>query len=333
MSKRFLAGILATLILAVAPVSALASTSATAKSPAVNLNGQAITDTAMHNGHIYIPADAFAAAVGGSFTTDAKGVSTIQAGPVIPSLEELKQLNPKLAVYEALSPYIPSMGIHMGVKGPGLVLAVSSEGTVNAVELMVPSTDGWFAWFDQPENAPMEMPGMGSMYTQHVYLTNPQGLLPENAGEPVILNGRYLATGYDVKPYKQGGKTYIPLRTAVEMLDGQITWDQAAFTATAKVAYKGITYDWLTRMNPAMTKYMALSEFVPNMGVHHGAHGPHVTAMTDSKGFVTGFELAIPSAAGWAPWFDQPEGMPDDLPGLGKVYTQHIYFVDPATIQ
>jgi hypothetical protein len=72
---------------------------------------------------------------------------------------------------------------------------------------------------------------------------------------------------------------------------------------------------------------------VPNMGVHNGVPGAHVTVLTDRTDRVVGFELVSPAAAGWFPWFDQPKEMPMELPGMGMVYTQHIFLVDPASIQ
>ncbi len=297
------------------------------------INGQAIPHALVHKNRLYVPAEAFATAIGATMTTDEAGVYWIKTGKDLPTVAQLKELNPALAGYQTLSPYIPGMGIHLGMPGPALILPVSYEGTLNAVEILVPAAGGWFPWFDQPENQPMEMEGAGLVYSQHIYLTQPEGLVAENGGVPVVLDGRYLSSGYDLKGHMVGETLYIPLRTAVDLLGGSITWDQASLTASATVVASGITYDWLEQINPAMAKYQAISEFVPNMGIHHGAPGPHVTVMTDSAGKVVGFELVAPAASGWAPWFDQPENQPMELEGLGQVYTQHIYLVDPASIQ
>jgi hypothetical protein len=116
-------------------------------------------------------------------------------------------------------------------------------------------------------------------------------------------------------------------------LGGTIAWDEVTFTATANVDYKGISYDWLKQLNPSLTKYGPISDFVPNMGIHMGVAGPHLTVLTDNAGMVAGFELVVPAVAGWAPWFDQPEGQPMELPGQGQVYTQHLYLTPPATIK
>jgi hypothetical protein len=300
--------------------------------PHAKVNGKEIAEAVIHNDRMYVPAEAFAAAIGGSMTKDANGVYWIKTAKAMPTVAELAKFNPYLAKYEAMSPYIPNMGIHLGVMGPALLMATSKEGTLNAIEIIAPEAQGWQPWFDQPQNQAMELPGLGKVYTQHIYLTHPGGLVPENAGVPVVIDGRYLSSSYNPKGHMMGDVLYIPLRTAVELLGGQISWDGDTYTATATVEPKGITFEWLKQMNPALTKYQPLSEFVPNMGVHHGVPGPHVTVMTDSAGMVTGFELVVPSAAGWQPWFDQPKDQPMELPGLGKVYTQHIYLVDPASI-
>ncbi|MFZ5815700.1 MAG: hypothetical protein ACOY93_10420 [Bacillota bacterium] len=301
--------------------------------PRAVVNGKEVANAVIHNGRIYLPADGFAAAIGGTVMKDEKGAYWIDTGNGLPTVAELTKLNPNLARYQALSPYIPNMGIHSGVHGPGLVLVHSNEGTVNAVEMISPEAAGWHPWFDQPVNHAEEIPGLGRVYTQHVYVTHPHGLLPENAGVPVVVDGRYLSSSYNPKGHMMGDLLYIPLRTAVELLGGTVSWDGATFTATAEIKSNGISYEWLKQMNPGLTRYQALSEFVPNMGFHHGAPGPHVTVLVDSAGTVVGFELVVPSAVGWAPWFDQPENQPMDLPGLGLVYSQHIYLVDPASIK
>jgi len=92
------------------------------------------------------------------------------------TLEALTEVNPALAAYERISEYVPHMGYHYGMMGPGLVLAVSPEGDVNAFELIFPVEGGHFPWFDQPEGEPMELPGLGQVYTQHVYVVDPMSL-------------------------------------------------------------------------------------------------------------------------------------------------------------
>jgi hypothetical protein len=93
------------------------------------------------------------------------------------TLEALTAVNPALEQYGRLSDeYVPQMGYHYGVMGPGLVLAVSEEGGVNAFELLFPAEQGWYPWFDQPEGQPMELPGLGEVYSQHVYVVDPATL-------------------------------------------------------------------------------------------------------------------------------------------------------------
>lgn len=297
------------------------------------VNGKEIPGAHITGDRTYVSAEAFAAAMGATFGKNANGVYEIATGMDVPAVAKLAEINPALSKYQALSPYIPSMGVHQGVQGPGLVTAVSNEATLNAVEIMVPEAAGWQPWFDEPEGQPIEIEGMGKVYTQHIYITSPAGLMPEDGGVPVIVGGRYLSSDYQLKGHMMGEDLYIPLRPAVELLGGEIAWDDAAHTASATVEAKAISYEWLKQLNPALSLYQPISEFVPNMGVHNGVQGPHITVLTDSEGNVPGFELVSPAAAGWFPWFDQPENQPMELPGLGEVYTQHIYLVDPAGIK
>ena len=92
------------------------------------------------------------------------------------TLEALTAANPALAEYQQLSEYVPHMGYHHGMMGPGLVLAVSPEGEINAFELIFPADQGHFPWFDQPEGEPMNMGPMGMVYTQHVYVVDRMSL-------------------------------------------------------------------------------------------------------------------------------------------------------------
>lgn len=92
------------------------------------------------------------------------------------TLPALEEINPALEQYERVSEYVPHMGYHYGVMGPSLVLAVSPAGEVNAFELIFPAEDGWFPWFDQSEGEPMELPEMGQVYTQHLYVVDPATL-------------------------------------------------------------------------------------------------------------------------------------------------------------
>lgn len=334
MTRSLVAALAALLILAALP--AFAQTAPTA--PTLLINGQQVTSAGterapnLHNGRLYVSVDAFAKAIGAEVMEDHHGVVTVKTGFDLPNVAELTRLNPKIAAYEALSPYIPGMGIHLGVAGPHVTLAVSKEGTINAAEAMFPAQAGWFPWFDQPEGQPIEIPGMGKVYTQHIYLTNPAGLT-EDAGQPVILAGRFVSYGWEPKPHRHKEKAFIPVRAAVELLGGSVTWDPATWVATATVNPQLLSWKQLSAMNPTLQKYQALSEFVPNMGVHMGVPGPHLTVLVDSASNVVGFEMTVPATSPWMPWFDQPQGQPMELPGLGKVYSQHVYLAAPASIK
>lgn len=109
--------------------------------------------------------------------TEPGSVHPDRAPEVVPlTLEALTETNPALAQYAQISEYVPQMGRHHGIAGPGLVLAVSPQGEVNAFELIFPSEQGWYPWFDQPEGEPMELPGLGQVYTQHLYVVDPSTL-------------------------------------------------------------------------------------------------------------------------------------------------------------
>lgn len=326
------------LALALGLVLGFALPAAAATGPTAEINGTVVQAPEgapaphIHNDRLFVPAESFAALIGGTYSEEG-GVAIIRTGKGIPNLAELQERNPKLGLYKELSPFIPGMGIHRGVEGPHVTLAVSKEGTLNAFEAAFPASAGWFPWFDQPEGQPMELPGIGKVYTQHIYVTDPRGLV-EHSGVPVILDGRYLSYPFEPKPHRHNGKVYIPLRPAVELLGGTVEWHEEAYTAKARLTPGPLTWEQLKALNPKLAAYKALSPFIPNMGIHWGVEGPHVTIMVDSAGLVTGAELMLSAGATpWMPWFDQPEGQPTELPGLGKAWTQHVYIVDPASIK
>ncbi len=90
--------------------------------------------------------------------------------------------------------------------------------------------------------------------------------------------------------------------------------------------------DTLVAANPALEQYVALSPYVPGMGIHYGAQGPAVIVVTAENGDINAFELVSPAEQGWYAWFDQPEGEPTTIEGFGEAYTQHLYVIDPARI-
>ena len=98
----------------------------------------------------------------------------VAAADVARTLEEVRALN--RAVADAYAPlheeWVPQMGVHYGVPGPSVLLAVGTDGVVAAYEIMVPEVAGWFPWFDQPEGEPMIHPQLGRVYTQHIYVTD-----------------------------------------------------------------------------------------------------------------------------------------------------------------
>lgn len=196
------------------------------------------------------------------------------------SWSEWKEINPVLEMYAPLhEEFVPEMGIHWGVQGPHLTVGVGHDDIVTLVELIVPEEAGWQPWFDQAEGEPTELEGLGTAYTQHIWVTERSTVLPEES--PVVLH---------------------------------------------------LTLEALTSVNPALNQYEAISEYVPGMGIHYGAPGPAVVLAASEEGDVNAFELISPVSEGWFPWFDQPEGEPMDIEGLGEVYTQHLYVVDRESV-
>lgn len=306
--------------------------------PRLVINGKEVMAPAgekgvhLHDARMYVGAKEFASAIGATYSVAENGNVTIRTGSDLPTVAELTKINPKLSLYQGLSPFIPSMGVHQGVMGPHVTLAVSKGGAVNAFELIVPEAAGWQPWFDQPEGQAMELEGLGKVYTQHIYVTNPQGIM--DLGIDVTLNGRFLSYNWEPKPHLHDNKPYIPARAAVEALGGSISWNGQTWTATAEVKPNRLTWNELLKLNPKLSAYQAISPFIPGMGIHMGARGAHLTVVVDNAGYVTGFELVQPAAGiPWMPWFDQAEGQVFELEGLGQVWTQHIYIVDPATIK
>ena len=100
----------------------------------------------------------------------------VATAEVARTLGEVRALN--RAVAEAYAPlhdeWVPQMGVHWGVPGPSVLLAVGADQVVAAYEILVPETAGWFPWFDQPEGEPMIHPQLGRVYTQHIYVSDPR---------------------------------------------------------------------------------------------------------------------------------------------------------------
>lgn len=114
-----------------------------------------------------VTAEAFADAVGGTVSVDAKtGATIISVGASVPTVAELNEFNPKLTTCQALSEFVPNMGVHNGVPGAHVTVLTDRTDRVVGFELVSPAAAGWFPWFDQPKDTPMELPGLGEVYTQ-----------------------------------------------------------------------------------------------------------------------------------------------------------------------
>jgi hypothetical protein len=209
------------------------------------------------------------------------GDSSDSERDVARTFAEWRVINPALEAYVPLhEDFVPEMGIHWGVQGPHVTVGVGHDDVVTVVEIIVPEATGWYPWFDQPEGEPMEIEGLGMVYTQHVWTTERSSVVPDQRPETLPL-----------------------------------------------------TLDALTAANPALEQYEPISPYVPGMGIHFGVPGPAVVIAASEDGEVNAFEIISPAAAGWYPWFDQPEGEPMEIEGVGDVYTQHLYVVDRASVE
>ena len=205
---------------------------------------------------------------------------TLAEREVARTFDQWKEINPALEYYQPLhEEWVPLMGIHWGAQGPHITLGVGYDDLVVVVEVVYPAEVGWHPWFDQPEGEPMELEGFGTAYTQHIWITEPESVQPDQAPE------------------------FLPL-----------------------------TLEALAGANPELEQYERVSDYVPQQGYHYGVEGPGLILAVSSEGDINAFELIFPAEDGWFPWFDQPEGEPMEMPGLGEVYTQHLYVVDPETV-
>lgn len=118
---------------------------------------------------------------------------------------------------------------------------------------------------------------------------------------------------------------------AIIILTAALTMAGAALAQDERQVAR--TLDEYVALNPGLEYYGPLHEdWVPAMGIHWGAPGPHVTLGVGHGGQVVVIEVIYPDAIGWHPWFDQPEGEPMNMGPMGMVYTQHVYVVDPMSL-
>jgi hypothetical protein len=97
--------------------------------------------------------------------------------------------------------------------------------------------------------------------------------------------------------------------------------------ATAAAPVPLPTWRALWQRNDHLVLYAQRTPWVAGMGVHWGPGGPGLVLMQNGNRAVTAVETTFPAKEGWQPWYDQPDGRP-----AGSVYTEHLYFIAPASI-
>jgi hypothetical protein len=86
------------------------------------------------------------------------------------------------------------------------------------------------------------------------------------------------------------------------------------------------TWSRLVSFNGYLVTYRPLTPFVPHMGSHWGHLGPSLVVLRTKSGPVVGAEVRLTGTR--RPWYDPAPG---HFPAT--VYTQHLYFVPPASIR
>lgn len=89
----------------------------------------------------------------------------------LPAWSTLEHLNGYLVSYTHLTPWVASMGVHWGHRGPGLVLMQNENRQVTALETAFPAGAGWHPWYDQPQGKPA-----GTIYSEHLYFLRPSAI-------------------------------------------------------------------------------------------------------------------------------------------------------------
>jgi hypothetical protein len=94
------------------------------------------------------------------------------------------------------------------------------------------------------------------------------------------------------------------------------------------------SWDRLRQINPKLADARQITGFVPMMGVHWGHVAPGLVFMVDKQNRVVAVEGTFGAASGFQPFYDQLPGHQDIVLQTGaRVYSEHIWFVDPAGIR
>jgi hypothetical protein len=105
-------------------------------------------------------------------------LSTASTLATLPAWSMLEHYNGYLVSYAHLTPWVASMGVHWGHRGPSLVVMQNRNHQVTAVETAFPAGAGWHSWYDQPQGKPA-----GTIYSEHLYFVPPGAItqtMPKN---------------------------------------------------------------------------------------------------------------------------------------------------------
>ena len=321
--RSALVGILAALSLAVAVQAAQPDVFVD-----VVINGVRIEDGGLVVGdRTYVKLDDVAAVLGGKVVRDTQlNLIFLNTGRYANlTLEGLKALNPDLQAYSATSALVPAVGIRHGVQGPHIAVTTTPAGVVTGVVLVVPEGVGPYRpWYDQPAGSPVEVPGVGRAYTQQMFVIDRTLVRPSLAFE-LVFNGERLWVPETAFLWR-GNDLYVRLRDLAEASGGGVGWNQQTRTASAKVVPGGeLTPEKLVALNPNLQDFYKMrNSYVPGQGLEFRPAGAGLAVGLDETGAVTRFSAAFPEGAGWFSWYDQDQGAPLIVTGLGRIYTQNL---------
>lgn len=275
----------------------------------------------------YVKLEDVAAVLGGNVVRDTElNLIFVNTGRYASlTLEGLKALNPGLKEYSAMSPLVPAVGIRHGVPGPHIAVMTTPAGVVTGVALVVPEgTAPYRAWYDQPAGSPAEIAGVGRAYTQQLFVIDRTLVRPSLALE-LVFNGERLWVPETAFLWR-GDDVYVRLRDLAEASGGGVGWDPRTRTASAKVVPGGeLTPEKLAALNPGLQDfYRVRGSSVPGEGLEFRPAGTGLALGLDETGAVTRVVVTFPARAGWFSWYDQNQGSPLEITGVGEVYTQRL---------
>ncbi|MDI3299184.1 MAG: hypothetical protein QJR08_08455 [Bacillota bacterium] len=273
--------------------------------------------------------------------------------------------NPKLAAYVAQPSNDPRAARVYTPKNDvaALQFLVDRAGNVVAVRARIPASAGRQPWFD---GGTAGSATGTSWYTQTLYLIPPAGRAAGTAPAATPRTGTgTTGTTATTPPATTPGTSPAPATPGTgtapaapgtapapaapgSAMPGTppppgapgTAWPGtggAAPTATTGATYGLASLSTLLRYNPRLGTLQKMGPYVPGMGQHYGHPGPGIVLMTDRAGHVVAVAGTFPadqSGNGWQGFYDQEPNMPGYDPTLGRfIWSQHVYFVNPAVIR